>query len=1477
MLADGVPIRRFRLGWEGHALAIGVTWPEPAHEDGEPPEPREFEPIPDASHHAAELLKVLRRDFRYAKTRKPRNLDPEKTERGLTQAVDNAIRHVYDQHADALIVHVLTHGERKGNRLLICAGDMDKPTVDVGSWLSAATNEDKDVRPHALFILDFCHAGHAARNEVAIGPIAERRVWIIAATGPDQSAFDGRLTKAVTRVLANYRSGMLTVDESAAYIPFGTFTNDIQLELNRMYKNDLPQEIETSYVQSWQTIPEIPFFANPYQQTRGDNLIRDRLDLEAQPLIDTVPYEPDKILNYVNDSAGSGSAAAITLSSPGHIFVGRSAELRKLSEWLDDDAGAPVRVVTGKPGVGKSALLGIIVCAAHPRLRQPTYVLWQHLNPRPSPQGDRFCAVHARGRAIDDIADGLARQLGLGPTERTDHLIQRIGSLDGRRPVIVIDAVDEAADPPGLVKALLYPLAAEQRSDGTPVCRLLIGCRREDWLGPLIQANDDDSLIDLGETSAEALHRDISTYLEGSLEFSGPYAGARPEQTELRQELVQATADALAGTDGRGGTPEFGEFLVAGLFAQQLRASRPVRSRQAARSRGAKVPRALIEVLDLDLAQRRSPWLRPLLVTVAHAYGDGLPDQLIRQAIGAMRWGNAGGPDPTTKELRKALEAAEFYLRRSVDTDGRTLYRIFHQGLADRLCAEPPAPGIRTLLFQSLTREAIRPGRAGLWRIAPPYLLRHAARHAADAGRLDDLLADPDFLVHADPVALARELHHARSPEARRAASIHRVSYAHHYKVDPESRRQILAVDAARFGESGWVGKLTGRSPWRIAWATGGQASPALAATLTEHPSMPRAVACATIDDRVTAIVAAGNDAYLWDLATSQVIKTLTGHTARINAVAIRTSGPTAPGHAPVAVTASSDGTACIWDLETMTSTGTLKEDDGLNAVALATVDGRDVVIIGGNDETATVWDLASREALLTYYGHDSVLTGIASAELDGTPLAVTTSNDGTAQVWDLETGETVAEYTGHRGDYDDDDERGWVRGVAVGEIDGVPVAVTIGNDGTDHVWDIRTGERKATHSSLRRDSSAGDRRSRPDVVSVISLGDGRSVAVTGGADGTAHVWDLAAGEPLIVLAGHTEQVTSVAGTPLHGGPAAVTSSDDGTVRVWDLAAGLEYGAGPGSAGHTGQVRSVALTQVGDRPAVASASADTTVMIWDLASGTNHDRLTGHTRGVNALAAGEVAGDPVLVSGGADKTARVWNLTARLRGEPTGAPIGQYPDPVIAVACSGRPGLGGPERSLAVAVSNDEVHVWDLAARELWTSGRALQVTAANALACADVGAEQVIVRGSEDSMAEVWNPVLGESVRPLTGHDGPVLAVACAVMNGQPVAVTGSADRSVLVHDLTGTRPSEVLTIHDGPVRAVACSDAGGRGVAFTASGCRVRVSDLSTGQDIGSWEFPYEVSALCASPAGEVVIAAGHEIVCMVWSRSGEDEERR
>ena len=761
---------------------------------------------------------------------------------------------------------------------------------------------------------------------------------------------------------------------------------------------------------------------------------------------------------------------------------------------------------------------------------------------------------------------------------------------------------------------------------------------------------------------------------------------------------------------------------------------------------------------------------------------------------------------------------------------------------------------VRNLLFDALIDEVIRPGQPGAWRSALPYLKDHTAEHAADAGRLDELLADPEFLVHANPVTLARELHHARSPEAKRAASIHRTSFSRHRDADPEARRQILAVDAARLGENSWAQQLLAGSPWGIAWATGGQTSSALAATFTDHPATPTAVACATVGNRATMIVGTANgDAHVWDLATGQVIGELVGHTDAISAVAIGTHA-----ERPVAATAGRDGTAHVWDLITMQAVRVLTAADEITAIALSTSDERTLVVTGGYDEVATVWDLAEELPVRSFEGHTSVLSGACVTTFDDARVAVTVGNDGIARVWHVDSGEPVSVYVGHR-DESGDNNPGWISGVSVAAVDSVLVGVTAGIDGIAHVWDLATGATRTRYLGHRL--PPGSDGVRLIAVAVTPIG-GRPAAVTTASDGTVHVWDLVTARTLNVLAGHTGGVTSVDCTVLHGAPVAVTASDDGSVRVWDLAAETEFGAAPDAVNHSGTVRSVAL--VGDdRAAMVSAGDDSTARLWDRATGTPLARLAEHTgpvRAVDAISLGD--GRVTVVTVSADRTAVEWDAGPDLRSAQPVRLGEARRDPVTAVACASL-----PDRTVAVIAVNDRVEVWDLETRQIWASPASFHTTPIKAMAAAHVNGRTVILSASDEPVAHVWDPATGRSIANLVGHDGPVLSVAFAVTGGLPIALTGGADHKVLIHDLFGAGSTESVLVHDGPVRALACIDDGEKVFIVSADGCRVRVSDLNTRRDLGSFEFPYAVTALCAAAPDGLVVATGHEVVSMTW----------
>ncbi|MFB4269944.1 serine/threonine-protein kinase [Nonomuraea sp. GTA35] len=309
-----------------------------------------------------------------------------------------------------------------------------------------------------------------------------------------------------------------------------------------------------------------------------------------------------------------------------------------------------------------------------------------------------------------------------------------------------------------------------------------------------------------------------------------------------------------------------------------------------------------------------------------------------------------------------------------------------------------------------------------------------------------------------------------------------------------------------------------------------------------------------------------------------------------------------------------------------------------------------------------------------------------------------------------------------------------WVLSVALTRLNGRPVVVSGGYDGTVAVADLATGA----------PVGAALRGHRGPVWSVAtSLLPGGPVAVSGGLDGTVRLWDLTSGTPLLEpFTGHRGSVESVATGLSPGGPVAVSGGLDGTVRAWDLTTGAL--AGEPAEGHASWVLAVAVGQLGDRLVVVSGGHDGTVLVSDLVTGaTVAARARAHRGPVESAAVGRLGDRPVAISGGGDgdHTVRVWDLAGA-------APIGEP--------------LAG-HRSWALG----------LAAGEL-PGGRAVAVSG-----------------GYRDGTVRVWDLAAGTQLGgPFLGHRGLIESVAVGLLDGRPVAVSGGDDGKLRVWSLQAPYP---------------------------------------------------------------------------------------
>ena len=160
--------------------------------------------------------------------------------------------------------------------------------------------------------------------------------------------------------------------------------------------------------------------------------------------------DPGAATRKVSGTGGPRARGVSIDSERGYRFRGRAAALDRIVGWLDrPEPDRRVLVITGSPGVGKSAVLGRIVTTADAAIRASL------------PPGDEAvrasvgsvsCAVHAKAKTALEVAEEIARAASARLPEDTERSgarrpARRWSKRGGRRFNVIIDALDEAASP----------------------------------------------------------------------------------------------------------------------------------------------------------------------------------------------------------------------------------------------------------------------------------------------------------------------------------------------------------------------------------------------------------------------------------------------------------------------------------------------------------------------------------------------------------------------------------------------------------------------------------------------------------------------------------------------------------------------------------------------------------------------------------------------------------------------------------------------------------------------------------------------------------------------------------------------------------------------------------------------------------------------------------------------------------------------
>ncbi|CAI7977300.1 putative WD40 repeat [Frankia sp. Hr75.2] len=1120
-------------------------------------------------------------------------------------------------------------------------------------------------------------------------------------------------------------------------------------------------------------------------------------------------------------------------------FRGRHKAMEALARWLRDPDDRLSRFVTGEPGAGKTAMLGLI---AHLTTGHAEPVAEAVLRGLPDaclpPENAIDVALSARGKDAAKILDLLEAAVGMPPAAGpADDIETRVQALvvylrkQSRRITVLLDALDEVSPPtagydgefppPADLAPLCEDLLAPLVNDSDSPIRFLLGTRRN--VLPLLGVTGlgpQGRVIDLsGDYQDLAALREL---LETSL-LAGDSAWLQASEADVRVVL-----DVLF--EKAGGSFQVGEIIAEDL-ARQDRLPEDVRDEVWQAGIASTAGEAMYDDLGTRLGNGADRAIG-LLLPLAYGRGSGIP------------WGEVWLPlanalrAPETPEYADSdldlirRHASSYVVEGPPDARGRTLFRLHHREFSDYLRARQHEDGrdSQTADEQMITRTLIEGipakdhGRDWAW--ASTYVRRHLLEHAIAGARqedLEDLVFDPGFLANAAEAEVRSALGKLTEPRHRAVADAYAMARTAASRVQASGDRDdtplLLAQlslaarchGAPALADNVPLGADPRRAPWRAKWAAWRQQPPLT--LLADHSGQVGVVATASLAAGDTAALTGGVDGVIrvCDVLTGAALMEIPAHRGPVLGLATG-----AVRGSVVVVSTGADLRARVWDLASGRQIGRDFTLHRAQARAVAVVD----LALGPRVLTGDVagvlhqWDpatgrLKAREQKLGASG----ITALAPVTAGDQVFVLAAHDDGSIGRLTLASKLVLRNYagTGTRP----------VRALAVTELDRRPVVVSGGDSGELQVWDPAADPE---HGPLRTEAPIRhDRGIRALAGTCVG---GMPAVLSVGNDNTARVWNLQDGNQIgAPFAGETgNSLRGLATVEASNRSLAVLIASSARPVVWEL---TPNGAvNEPFSGHKHQVRSLLFTKIDGRNRLVSGSSDATVRRWDPDNGGQTGaELTGHRRGwVGALAAVEVAGEAHIYSAGADKTVLGWNAAT---GKQVGAVSHDWPvAALLRTAVDGRPWL-------VSATLGGSVCAWDVGGG---TDPRAYTghgTTAVRALAETwSESGDPLVVSGGDSADLHVWQPATGARVNVwAAGHAVTALATVAARAN---LVVSGGTDGRVLAHDLRSRRPVRLRP--EGPaVTALQLAVLDDTTVLVTAhEDGSVRLSDVDSPADV-------------------------------------------
>uniref|UniRef100_A0A8C4IPS0 Pleiotropic regulator 1 n=1 Tax=Dicentrarchus labrax TaxID=13489 RepID=A0A8C4IPS0_DICLA len=283
--------------------------------------------------------------------------------------------------------------------------------------------------------------------------------------------------------------------------------------------------------------------------------------------------------------------------------------------------------------------------------------------------------------------------------------------------------------------------------------------------------------------------------------------------------------------------------------------------------------------------------------------------------------------------------------------------------------------------------------------------------------------------------------------------------------------------------------------------------------------------------------------------------------------------------------------------------------------------------------------------------------------------------------------------------------------------------------------------------------------------VRSIAVEPGNQWFVTGSADRTIKIWDLASGKLKLSLTGHISTVRGVAVSSRS--PYLFSCGEDKQVKCWDL----EYNKVIRHYhGHLSAVYDLDLHPTID--VLVTCSRDATARVWDIRTKANVHTLTGHTNTVATVRC--QAAEPQIITGSHDSTIRLWDLIAG----KTRATLTNHKKSVRTI-------VQHPRQYTFASGSADNIKQW------MFPDGNFIQnLSGHNAIInTLAVNSDGVLVSGADNGTIHMWDWRTGYNFQRIHAAvqpgslDSESGIFACMFDHSESRLITAEADKTIKVY----------------------------------------------------------------------------------------------